>query len=113
MRLIRNIHAAFQVVMAQPRRMALLALPVAASTALALVTLAIDQGLVAKGEEAARSFGTNVISIRSGNRVVAGKTGAVGTLTDDDVQMLRSRLRGAKAIEGTRIENSVPVSFGA
>lgn len=112
MRLFRNIHAALQVVIAQPGRMLLLALPVAVSTALALATLSIDQGLTAKAEEAARSFGTDVISIRPGTRVVAGKSGSVNTLTDDDVQMLRSRLRGAKAIEGTRIEDSVPASFG-
>jgi putative ABC transport system permease protein len=112
MRLAKNLRGAFQVVGAQPGRAALLALPVAVSTALALATLAIDQGLTAKAEAAARSFGTDVISIRPGTRVVAGKSGSVNTLTDDDVQMLRSRLRGAKAIEGTRIEDSVPVSFG-
>ena len=112
MRLFRNTHAALQVVIAQPGRMFLLALPVAVSTALALATLAIDQGLTAKGESAARSFGADVISIRPGTRVVAGKSGSVNTLTDDDVQMLRSRLRGAKAVEGTRIEDSVPVSVG-
>jgi len=112
MRLAKNFHAALQVVAAQPGRAMLLALPVAVSTALALATLAIDQGLTAKAETAARSFGTDVISIRPGTRVVAGKSGSVNTLTDEDVQMLRSRLRGANAVEGTRIEDSVPVSFG-
>lgn len=112
MRWSRNLRAAFQVVAAQPGRAMLLALPVAVSTALALATLAIDEGLTAKAESAARSFGTDVISIRPGTRVVAGKSGSVNTLTDDDVQMLRSRLRGAKAVEGTRIEDNVPVSAG-
>lgn len=112
MRLVKNLRAAFQVVAAQPTRAVVLALPVAVSTALALATLAIDQGLAAKAESAARSFGTDVISIRPGTRVVAGKSGSVNTLTDDDVEMLRSRLKGAKSVEGTRIEDSVPVSFG-
>ena len=113
MRLAKNLSAAMQVVAAQPGRAMLLALPVAVSTALALATLAIDQGLTAKSEAAARSFGTDVISIRPGTRVVAGKSGSVNTLTDEDVQMLRSRLRGAKSIEGTRIEDSVPMSVGS
>jgi len=112
MRLAKNLRAALQVLAAQPGRALLLALPVAVSTALALATLALDQGLMAKAEAAARSFGTDVISIRPGTRVVAGKSGSINTLTDGDVQMLRSRLRGARAIEGTRIEDSVPVSFG-
>ena len=112
MRLVKNLRAALQVVSAQPGRAMLLALPVVVSTALALATLAIDQGLTAKADTAARSFGTDVISIRPGTRVVAGKSGSVNTLTDEDVQMLRSRLRGAKAVEGTRIEDGVPVSFG-
>lgn len=64
MRVFKNIRAALQVVAAQPGRAGLLALPVAVSTALALATLAIDQGLTAKAETAARSFGTDVISIR-------------------------------------------------
>ena len=109
----KNLHAAWQVVVAQPGRAMLLALPVAVSTALALATLAIDQGLTAKAETAARSFGTDVISIRPGTRVVAGKSGSVNALVDEDVQTLRSRLRGAKAVEGTRIENSVPMSVGS
>ncbi len=112
MRWSRNFRAALQVVGAQPGRILLLALPVAVSTALALATLALDQGLTAQAEAAARSFGTAVISIRPGTRVVAGKSGSVNTLSDDDVLLLRSRLRDAKAVEGTRIENSVPVSFG-
>ena len=113
MRITKNLRAALQVVAAQPGRAMLLALPVAVSTALALATLAIDQGLTAKSEAAARSFGTDVISIRPGTRVVAGKSGSVNTLTDEDVQMLRSRLRGAKSVEGTRIEDSVPMSVGS
>lgn len=112
MRMLRNVRAALQVVAAQPGRAMLLALPVAVSTALALATLTIDRGLTVKAETAARSFGTDVISIRPGTRVVAGKSGSVNTLTDEDVQMLRSRLKGAKAVEGTRIEDSVPVSAG-
>lgn len=112
MRTARNLSAALQVVRAQKTRALLLALPVAASVALALGTLAIDQGLAAKAGEAARSFGQNVISVRSGQRVIAGQSGAFSTLTEDDEKALRERLlgRGAKAVEGTCVENNVPVS---
>ena len=106
----KNIRAALQVVTAQPARTLLLAFPVAASTALALATLIIDAGVTARAEEAARSFGTDVISIRPGTQVIAGKSGPVLSLTDDDVEVLRSRLRDAVAVEGTRIEDGVAVS---
>jgi len=108
-----NIRAALQVVTAQPARTMLLALPVAVSTALALATLIIDAGLTARAEAAARSFGTDVISIRPGTRIIAGKSGPVGTLSQEDVEILRSRLRGAVAIEGTRIQDGVPMSAGS
>jgi putative ABC transport system permease protein len=90
----------------------LLALPVAVSTALALATLIVDAGMTARAEAAARSFGTDVISIRPGSQIVAGRSGPVGSLTDDDVQVLRGRLQGAVAVEGTRIEDKVPMSAG-
>jgi putative ABC transport system permease protein len=109
----KNIRAALQVVTAQPARTMLLALPVAVSTALAIATLIIDAGLTARAEAAARSFGTDVISIRPGTRIIAGKSGPVGTLSQEDVEILRSRLRGAVAIEGTRIQDSVPMSAGS
>jgi putative ABC transport system permease protein len=109
----KNIRAALQVVTAQPARTVLLALPVALSTALALATLIIDAGLTALAEAAARSFGTDVISIRPGMRIIAGKSGPVGTLSEEDVETLRSRLRGAVAIEGTRIQDGVPMSAGS
>ena len=108
----KNMRAALQVVTSQPTRTFLLALPVAVSTALALATLVIDAGLTARSEAAARSFGTDVISIRPGTQVVAGRSGPVGSLTDEDVEMLRSRLRDAVAVEGTRIEDGVAVSNG-
>ena len=108
-----NIRAALQVVTAQPARTMLLALPVAVSTALALSTLIIDAGLTARAEAAARSFGTDVISIRPGTQIIAGKSGPVGTLSQEDVEILRSRLRGAVAIEGTRIQDGVPMSVGS
>jgi putative ABC transport system permease protein len=108
-----NIRAALQVVTAQPARTILLALPVAVSTALALATLIIDAGLTARAEAAARSFGTDVISIRPGTRIIAGKSGPVGTLIDEDVGILRNRLQGAVAIEGTRIQDGVPMSAGS
>jgi putative ABC transport system permease protein len=101
-----------QVVLGQPTRTALLALPVALSTALALATLVVDAGITARAQAAARSFGTDVISIRPGTQVVAGRSGPVGSLTDDDVEVLRSRLEGAVAVEGTRIEDGVAMSTG-
>jgi putative ABC transport system permease protein len=107
----RNVRAAMQVVRAQRGRTLLLGIPVALTTGLALATLVIDHGLTARAEAAARSFGTDVISIRPGTRVIAGKTGPVSSLTDEDVSILRARLRRAVAVEGTRIEDGVPVSY--
>jgi putative ABC transport system permease protein len=109
----QNIRAAMQVVSAQPARTVLLALPIAISTGLALATLIVDAGMTARAEAAARSFGTDVISIRPGSQIVAGRSGPVGSLTDDDVQVLRSRLQRAVAVEGTRIEDNVPMSAGS
>jgi putative ABC transport system permease protein len=109
----QNVRAAIQVVTAQPARTLLLALPVAVSAGLALATLIVDAGMTARADAAARSFGTDVISIRPGSQIVAGRSGPVGSLTDDDVQVLRSRLQGAIAVEGTRIEDNVPMSAGS
>ncbi len=109
----QNIRAALQVVRAQPTRTVLLALPVAMSTAMALATLIIDAGLTARAQAAARSFGTDVVSIRPGTQIIAGKSGPVGTLSEEDVKALRSRLRDAVAIEGTRIQDGVPMSAGS
>ena len=113
MRHAHNIRAALQVVRAQPTRTTLLALPVAISTAMALATLIVDAGLTARAQAAARSFGTDVISIRPGAQIIAGKSGPVGTLSDEDVAALRSRLRDAVAVEGTRIQDGVPMSAGS
>jgi putative ABC transport system permease protein len=109
----KNIRAAMQVLAAQPARTLLLALPIGVSTALALATLIVDAGMTARAEAAARSFGTDVISIRPGAQVVAGRSGPVGSLTDRDVDVLRTRLQGAVAVEGTRIEDNVPMSAGS
>jgi putative ABC transport system permease protein len=113
MRSGQNVRAALQVVTAQRARTLLLALPVAVSTALAIATLIIDAGLTARAQAAARSFGTDVISIRPGTQVMAGRSGPVPSLTDEDVEVLRSRLRRATAVEGTRIEDGVAVSAGS
>ena len=109
----KNVRAAMQVVTAQPVRTLLLALPVAVSAGLALATLILDAGMTARAEAAARSFGTDVISIRPGSQVVAGRSGPVGSLTDSDVQVLRNRLQGAVAVEGTRIADGVAMSAGS
>jgi putative ABC transport system permease protein len=113
MRRLKNLKAALQVLISLPTRALLLALPVTISTALALATLAIDRGLSDRAEAAARSFGQDVISIRSGTRVIAGQSGTVGTLTEDDVEVLRSQLREVRGVEGTRIEDNVPMSHGS
>jgi putative ABC transport system permease protein len=68
--------------------------------------------LSARAEAAARSFGQDVISIRSGSRIIAGQSGTIGTLLDEDVEALRGQLRGVRAVEGTRIEDNVPMSYG-
>lgn len=109
----RNAQAAFQVITSQPVRTLLLALPVAVSTALALATLVVDAGMTARAEAAARSFGTDVISIRPGSRIIAGRSGPLGSLTEEDVAILRGRLRNAVAVEGTRIEDGVAMSAGS
>jgi putative ABC transport system permease protein len=101
-----------QVVRGQPARTILLALPVTLGTALALATLVVDAGMTARAQAAARSFGTDVISIRPGTQVVAGRSGPVASLTNDDVEVLRSRLEGVIAVEGTRIEDGVAMSAG-
>jgi putative ABC transport system permease protein len=75
--------------------------------------LIVDAGMTARAEAAARSFGTDVISIRPGSQIVGGRSGPVGSLTDDDVRVLRSRLQRAVAVEGTRIEDNVPISAGS
>jgi len=106
----RTLRSAMQVVFGQPVRTILLALPVALSGALALTTLVVDAGMTARAQAAARSFGADVISIRPGTQVVAGRSGPVASLTDDDVEVLRSRLDGAVAVEGTRIEDRVAMS---
>jgi putative ABC transport system permease protein len=110
MTLLKNVKAAVQVVLALPRRTVLLALPVAVSTALALATLAIDRGLAEEAEAAARSFGLDVISIRSGTRVIAGQSATVPSLTEEDVTVLRAQLPTVRGVEGTRIEDNVPMS---
>ena len=108
----RSLRSAMQVVLGQPARTVLLALPVALSTALVLATLVVDAGMTARAQAAARSFGTDVISIRPGTQVVAGRSGPVASLTDDDVEVLRNRLEGTVAVEGTRIEDGVAMSAG-
>ena len=112
MRWSKNFAAAGQVVAALPGRAALLALPVATSVALALATLAIDHGVAGKAHEAAVNRGMDLIVIRGGAGVVAGKSGAVSTLTIEETELLKSQLRGCKAIVPTRREDQVPTSFG-
>jgi len=108
----KNGKAAMQVLFALRGRTLLLALPVAVSIALAFATLAIDRGLSDRADAAARSVGLDIITVRQGTTIIPGHNAPVGTLTDEDVVALRNQLQGAKAVEGTRIENNVPVSYG-
>jgi putative ABC transport system permease protein len=112
LRALPNIKAAVQVLWSLPGRTLLLAAPVAVGTGLALATLAIDYGLNERAQAAARSFGQDVVSVRSGTRIISGQSGTVGTLTEEDVAALRSQLRDVKAVEGTRIEDNVPMTNG-
>jgi len=108
----KNGRAAVQVLFALRGRTLLLALPVAVSIALAFATLAIDRGLSDRADAAARSVGFDIITVRQGTRIIPGLNAPVGTLTDEDVLALRNQLQGATAVEGTRIENNVPISSG-
>jgi putative ABC transport system permease protein len=112
MRPWKNGRAAVQVLFATRGRTLFLALPVAVSIALAFSTLAIDRGLSDRADAAARSVGFDIITVRQGTRIIPGLNAPVGTLTDEDVLALRNQLQGARAVEGTRIENNVPVSSG-
>jgi putative ABC transport system permease protein len=111
MRWSKNLGAAFQVTKALSRRSVLLALPIAASTAMALAVVAIDRGVTASAHEAAVSFGLDQITVHGAAVVIAGKFSTATTLTEDDMQVLRGELRGVKGITGTRRNNETPVSF--
>lgn len=112
MRWYKNFGAALQVTMALPLRSLLLALPVAASTAMTVAIIAIDQGVTAKAHEAAVSFGLDQVTVAGAARLIAGKFSTATTLTEEDMRALRSELRGVVGIAGTRRDNEVPVSFG-
>src|SRR5713101_5825138 len=110
MRWHQNFRAAFQVTTALPLRSLLLALPVAASTAVALAIIATDRGVTAKAHEAAVSFGLDQVTVAGAARVIAGKFSTASSLTEEDLSALRAGLRGVVGIAGTRRENEVPVS---
>lgn len=111
MRWRRNLGAAFQVTRALSLRTLILALPVAAATALALSVVAIDRGVTATARGAAVSFGLDQVTVHGAARVIAGKFSAASTLTVEDMSALRSELRGVEGITGTRRNNETPVSF--
>lgn len=111
MRWKKNLGAAFQVTKALSLRSLILALPVAASTAMALAVVAIDRGMTATAHEAAVSFGLDQVTVHGAPRVIAGKFSAASTLTEDDMKVLRGELRGVEGITGTRRNNETPVSF--
>ena len=109
----RNLDAAFQVTKALSRRNVILALPVAAATAVALTVVALDRGVTASAHEAAVSFGLDQVTVHGAPLVIAGKFSTATTLTEDDMQVLRGELRGVKGTTGTRRNNETPVSFGS
>lgn len=111
MRWNKNLGAAFQVTKALSRRSVILALPVAASTAMALAVVAIDRGVTATAHEAALSFGLDQVTVHGAPRVIAGKFSTASTLTEDDMRALQGELRGVEGITGTRRNNETPVSF--
>lgn len=111
MRWKKNLGAAFQVTKALSLRSVILALPVAASTAMALAVVAIDRGVTATAHEAAVSFGLDQVTVHGAPRVIAGKFSTASTLTEDDMKVLRGELRGVEGITGTRRNNETPVSF--
>lgn len=109
---LRNLSSALKVLSAMPGRTVLLMLPMVAGTALAMATLAIERGVSRKAAEAAESFGLDLVTVRSGNRVIAGRSGKAA-LPEEDVKALQEGLRGAKAVIGVRREDEAPVSFGS
>lgn len=112
MRWRKNVAAAFQVTRALSLRTLILALPVAASTALALSIVAVDRGVTVTAREAAASFGLDQVTVHGAARVIAGKFSSATTLTEDDMRVLRSELRGVQGITATRRDNDTPVAFG-
>jgi len=113
MRWRKNIGAAFQVTRALSLRTLILALPVSASTALALSIVAINRGVTVTAQEAAVSFGLDQVTVHGAARVIAGKFSSASTLTEEDMRALRSELRGVQGITATRRDNETPVSFRA
>lgn len=113
MRWQKNLGAALQVTRALSLRTVILALPVAASTALALSIVAIDRGVTATAHDAAVSFGLDQVTVHGAARVIAGKFSAASTLTEEDMRVLQSELHGVEGITGTRRDNETPVSFRA
>lgn len=109
----KNLGAALKVTTALPLRSLLLALPVAAGTALAVATISIDRGVTATAHEAAQSFGLDQVTVHGAPLVIAGKFSTASSLTEEDMQVLRTELRGVEGIAGTRRENEAPVSFRA
>ena len=93
-----------------PGRALLLMLPMVAGTALAMATLAIERGVSKKADEAAESFGLDLVTVRSGARVIAGIS-EQGKISEEDVEALQEGVRGYKAIIGVRREDKAPVSY--
>jgi len=115
-----NIAAAYQVVKALPGRTLLLALPVAFSIGLGMTTLAMDRGVEAKAREDVQSWGADQVVLHGAGRQIAGQIKGASSLTDADLEALRSRLRGVKQqpnaepmILPTRRNNDTSLSFGS
>jgi len=109
---MRIITAAFQVVKALPGRTLLLSLPVAICIALGMITLAIDRGVEAKARDAVESWGPDQVVVHGSGRQVGGQISGASSLTEEDLDALKSRLRGVKHVLPTRRDNQASLSFG-
>src|ERR1700684_1614086 len=110
---MKNINAAWQVVKALPGRSLLLALPVAVSIALAMTTLAMDKGVEAKARAAVESWGLDQVVVHGSGRQIAGQITGPSSLTEADLEILKSQLRGVRHVLPTRRNNKTSVSFGS
>jgi putative ABC transport system permease protein len=100
------------VLFALPVRTLLLALPVAASTALAVGVLSLDRGVTAKARAAAESWGLDQVTVHGSARQIAGQFQSATTLRETDLEALRSQVHGIPKMVGTRRNNETSAAFG-
>ena len=108
----KNLAAACQVVAALPGRSLLLALPVAVGIALGMTALAMDRGVDAAARAAVESWGPDQVVVHGSGKQIAGQIKGPSSLTDADVETLRSQLKGVKHVLPTRRDNEAKLSYG-